>query len=74
MDISNIDYQSTMDYFKKTRRLAFALGITQQAVYLWRKQVPEARKAQIALLIAGDWNKSDVARAYDSRYSMGDVA
>lgn len=74
MDISTINYDSALAYFKKPRRLAFALGITQQAVYLWHRKLPDLRKPQIALLIAGDWNNSAQAQAYDARYKKPEAA
>jgi len=74
MDITNINYQFAMDYFKKPKRLACALGITPQAIYFWNEKVPELRKYEIAKLIEADWNNSEQALLFDKRVQQQAVA
>ena len=52
--LKEITYQDALAYFGSVRKMAYRLGITQQAIYLWGGKIPKLRQYQIRDLIATD--------------------
>lgn len=56
-----VTFEQVLDHFGGTHEsLANALGITREAVTMWRGEIPEARAFQIEVLSGGKLKAADL--------------
>ena len=56
-----ITFEQVLDHFGGTHEsLANALGISREAVTMWKGEIPEARAFQIEVLSAGKFKAADL--------------